>query len=118
FMAELSDEAIAIHLEFGPHLRNIQSGMHIYPLTGTQQRTGKTETAFSYRDAKFVHVIAGISPDGSDMAEQSAWVRAYWDALHPHSAGGTYVNFLMDEGDDRIASSYRENYARLGELKA
>jgi FAD/FMN-containing dehydrogenase len=118
FATELSDQAIDIHVEFGPQVRNIQSTMHIYPLTGAQQRVGKSDTAFNYRDANFVHVIAGISPDGTDIAEQTAWARAYWEALHPHSAGGTYVNFLMDEGDDRIAASYRENYGRLGEIKA
>ncbi|HEY7030689.1 MAG TPA: FAD-binding oxidoreductase [Thermomicrobiales bacterium] len=117
FMTELSDEAIAVHLDFGPCLQNIQSGMHIYPLTGAPRRVGKTDTAFSYRDANFVHVIFGISPDGTGMTEQTAWVRSYWEALHPHSAGGTYVNFLMDEGDDRVATSYRENYARLAALK-
>jgi FAD/FMN-containing dehydrogenase len=117
FMTELSDEAIAVHLDFGPCLQNIQSGMHIYPLTGAPRRVGKTDTAFSYRDANFVHVIFGISPDGTGMTEQTAWVRSYWEALHPHSAGGTYVNVLMDEGDDRVATSYRENYARLAALK-
>lgn len=116
-MTELSDGAIAVHLDFGPRVRNVQSAMHIYPLTGAQQRIGRTDTAFSYRDANFVHIIGGISPDGTDMAEQTAWVQSYWEALRPHSAGGTYVNFLMDEGDARIAASYRENHARLAEIK-
>jgi hypothetical protein len=44
-------------------------------------------------------------------------VRSYWSALHPHSAGGGYLNFLMDEGQDRIRATYRDNYARLVELK-
>jgi hypothetical protein len=45
-------------------------------------------------------------------------VRTYFDALHPLSAGGSYVNFLMDEGEERIASSYTDNYQRLSVIKA
>jgi FAD/FMN-containing dehydrogenase len=44
-------------------------------------------------------------------------VRDYWEALHPLSAGGAYVNFLMDEGDERIRATYRENYDRLVAVK-
>jgi FAD/FMN-containing dehydrogenase len=58
------------------------------------------------------------------MVEQSmrmparAWTVDYWDAVHPHSAGGAYVNFLMDEGEDRVRATYRGNYGRLAEIKA
>ena len=41
----------------------------------------------------------------------------YWEALHPHSAGGAYVNMMMDEGQDRVKASYRGNYERLAEIK-
>ena len=41
----------------------------------------------------------------------------FFSALHPHSAGGAYVNFLDDEGEDRIAASYRDNYAMLAQMK-
>ena len=92
--------------------------MHIYPVSGAAQRIGKEDTAFSYRDANFVHVIAAMYPDPADTPKNRAWVREYWEALHPHSAGGAYVNFLMaDEGQDRIAATYRGNYSRLAALK-
>ena len=51
------------------------------------------------------------------MPKHTEWVRDYWSALHPYSAGGAYVNFLMDEGEDRVAASYRDNYERLAEVK-
>ena len=37
--------------------------------------------------------------------------------LHPYSAGGAYVNFMMDEGQDRVRATYRGNYdaARRGQ---
>ena len=80
--------------------------MHIYPVSGAAHRVGKNDTAFCYRDANYVHVIAAMYPDPADTAKNVAWVRDYWSALHPHSAGGAYVNFLMDEGEDRIKATY------------
>jgi hypothetical protein len=41
----------------------------------------------------------------------------YWEALHPHSAGGAYVNFMMNEGQDRVRAAFRENYNRLAAIK-
>lgn len=35
----------------------------------------------------------------------------------PYSAGGAYVNFMMDEGQDRVQATYRGNYERLAEIK-
>jgi FAD/FMN-containing dehydrogenase len=45
------------------------------------------------------------------------WAKAYWQELHPTSAGGAYVNFMMDEGDDRVRAAYRGNYDRLAQVK-
>ncbi len=38
------------------------------------------------------------------------WTVAYWEALHPLSEPGAYVNFMMDEGADRVRATYRDNY--------
>jgi len=117
FDREISDEAIAVHNEYGPQVPNFLSLMHIYPVNGAVQDKGNGDTAYSYRDAKFVHNIVGIDTDLANMPARTAWVRNYWEALHPFSAGGNYVNFLMDEGQDRIKASFRDNYPRLAEVK-
>jgi FAD/FMN-containing dehydrogenase len=117
FDRELTDDAIAAHLDHGPRVPNFLSLMHLYPLDGAVQRVGAADTAFAHRDVDFVHIIAGIDPDPANMPAHTAWVRDYWTALHPHSAGGAYVNFLMDEGQDRIRATYRDNYPRLAAAK-
>ena len=117
FINELSDEAIDIHLKYGPKVPTFQSTMHIYPIMGAATRVGKTETSFNHRDAKFVHIIAAMYPDPADTPKNKEWVRKYWSELHPHSAGGAYVNFLMDEGDDRIEATYGANYKKLVNVK-
>ena len=117
FARDLSDEAIARHVEHGSRLPTPLSTMHIYPLDGAVQRVGRNDTAFSYRDCDWLAVIVGFDMDPANAGLITDWTTAYWDALRPLSEGGAYVNFLMDEGSDRIRATYRDNYERLVEVK-
>jgi FAD/FMN-containing dehydrogenase len=120
FVKDLTDEVIEAHVKYGPDVPTINTALHIYPVSGAAHRVGRDDTAFSYREAGFTHVIAALYPDPADTPKNREWVRRYWEALHPYSAGGAYVNFLMDEkdeGPDRIEASYRDNYGRLAALK-
>jgi len=60
----------------------------------------------------------GVDPDPANRGKITDWARAYYDALHPFGAGGAYLNFMMEEGDDRIRATYRGNYDRLAAIKA
>jgi hypothetical protein len=117
FVNELSDEAIDRHIHFGSQLPSQLSTMHLYPINGAAGRVGKTDTAFSYRDATWAEVMVGVDPDPTNAQRIKNWTIAYWEALHPYSAGGAYVNMMMDEGTDRIRASYRDNYDRLVAIK-
>jgi Berberine and berberine like len=63
-------------------------------------------------------VFAGVGPQPADADAVRQWSIDYFEALHPYSAGGAYVNMMMDEGEDRVRASYRDNYPRLAETKA
>ncbi len=117
FVNELSDEAIEQHVNHGSRLPTMQSTMHLYPVDGAVHRVGRNDAAFSYREAKWAEVIVGVDPDPANAEKIKSWTIDYWEALHPYSAGGAYVNFLMDEGQDRVKATYRDNYDRLVELK-
>ncbi len=117
FVNELSDEAIEQHVNHGSRLPTMQSTMHLYPIDGAVHRVGRNDAAFSYREAKWAEVIVGVDPDPANADKIKSWTIDYWEALHPYSAGGAYVNFLMDEGQDRVKATYRDNYDRLVELK-
>jgi len=117
YVNELTDEAIAIHLQYGAKLPTPLSTMHLYPINGAAARVGNKETAWNYRSATWAMVIAGVDPDPANDELITAWARSYWQALHPHSAGGSYINFMMEEGDDRIKATYRDNYPRLEAIK-
>ena len=115
---ELSDEAIARHVEHGSKIPTMLSTMHLYPVNGAAQRVGKNDTAYSFREALFAEVIVGVDPDPSNAPKITKWCKDYWDALHPFAAGGAYVNFMMEEGQDRVQATYRDNYQRLAEIKS
>jgi hypothetical protein len=118
FFNDLSDQAIDAHVEHGAHVPTMHSTMHLYPIDGAAHRVGKDDSAWSYRDATWSEVIVGVDPDPANRELITAWTRNYWDAVHPYSAGGAYVNFMMDEGEDRIRATYRDNYDRLAAVKA
>jgi hypothetical protein len=117
FVRELSDEAIAHHVEHGSQLPTMHSTMHLYPINGAVHRIGEKDTAWSYRDVTWSMVIAGVDPDPANKERVTAWAKDYWEALHPYSAGGAYVNFMMEEGQERVRATYRGNYERLAEVK-
>ncbi len=115
---EVSDAAMDVHLTHGPQAPNPSSLMHLYSTNGAVQDVDSAATAYSYRESTFNHVILSCDADAAKMPDNIAWVRGYYDDLRPHSAGGAYVNFMMDEGSDRVQATYRDNYPRLQRIKA
>jgi len=117
FFHELSEKAVDLHVKYGERLPSPHSTMHIYPINGAAQRVGKGDTAFNFRDARFAEVIVGVDPDPANNPRLMQWAKDYWLALHPFSAGGGYVNMMMDEGAENVKAAYRDNYARLAQVK-
>jgi len=117
FVKELSDQAIDRHLEFAAEAPSALSLMHLYPIDGAVHHIGRTETAWGFRDATWSMVIAGIDPEPAKAEALTTWAKEYWEAVHPFTLGGAYINFMMDEGSDRIKATYRDNYDRLLEIK-
>ena len=118
FVTDLTDEAVDLHLQYANQLPSVHSTMHLYPINGAPHRVGNNDTAWGYRDANFVQVIVGVDPDPANNSRTIAWSKEYWRKMHPYSAGGAYVNMMMDEGQERVIAAYRDNYARLAKVKA
>jgi hypothetical protein len=118
FVKEIPDEAVQAHARYGAEMPTMQSTMHMYPIDGAAHDLDSSETAWAYRDANWGSVFAGVDPDPANVDAISRWSIDYMEALHPHSAGGAYVNMMMDEGQDRVKASYRDNYDRLARIKA
>ncbi|RIQ10813.1 FAD-binding oxidoreductase [Jiangella rhizosphaerae] len=117
FVRELTDDAVAAHLEHGPKVPVVNSTMHIYPINGAVHRVAPDATAFGHRDATFATVIAGMWPDPAQNDANIQWVRDYSAATAPYSEEGGYVNFMAADDQDRVAANYGVNYERLRAVK-
>jgi FAD/FMN-containing dehydrogenase len=118
FVNEIPDEAVQIHARFGAALPTGKCTMHMYPIDGAAHDVSSEDTAWAYRDANWGAVFAGVDPDPANVDAIRRWSIDYFEALHPYSAGGAYVNMMMDEGQERVRASYRGNYDRLASIKA
>jgi FAD/FMN-containing dehydrogenase len=118
FVKDLSDEAIKLNVKHGNKLPTPHSTMHMYPINGAAHKRKSDDSAFAYRDANWAQVIVGIDPDSSNKEKITTWAKEYYEALHPFSSGGAYVNFMMEEGQERVKASYRGNYDKLVKIKA
>ena len=118
FVTEIPDEAVALHARFAQEIPSWKSTMHLYPVDGAAHDVGPADTAWGYRDATRSTVYAGVDADPANLDAVRSWSVDYFTALHPYSSGGAYVNMMMDEGQERVRASYRENYDRLARVKA
>jgi FAD binding domain/Berberine and berberine like len=117
FMPRLPDDAIREHARQAATLPTSHSTVHLYPLNGAAARVGAGDTAYHHRDAFWSQVIVGVDPDRGNADILREWTVGYYEALHPFSTGAAYVNFMMDEGTDRIRATYGANYDRLAQIK-
>ena len=117
FVKELSDRAIELHVEHIGKVPTELSIAHIYPIDGAVHKIGRHDTAWNCRDATWSMVICGIDPNPANASALKSWAKEYWDAVHPHNLKGAYLNFMMEEGEDRIRATYGDNYDRLAAIK-
>jgi FAD/FMN-containing dehydrogenase len=116
-VAELTDEVIDITAEHSLRIKSPRTAFPIFRLGGAAARVGDDETAFNGRGSGHTFNIGGITETAEGFEEEREWSRTFWSALEPYHTT-VYVNYLMDEGEDRIRQAYGdEKYDRLKALK-
>jgi hypothetical protein len=116
-VAELSDPVIDIVAEYGLRISSPITSIALWQMGGAVARVGENDTAFNGRNAGFTFNINGNSLTADGFEAERDWARQYWSALAPYHTS-VYVNFLMDEGEERIRLAYgAEKYDRLKALK-
>ncbi|MEX1278117.1 MAG: BBE domain-containing protein, partial [Chloroflexota bacterium] len=116
-VAELSDEVIDITADHALRMKSKINTFPIFQLGGAVARVDDDETVFSGRRAGHTFNINATTTTAEGFDEERAWSRGLWDALVPYHTG-VYVNFLMDEGEERIRQAYGPaKYDRLKALK-
>jgi FAD/FMN-containing dehydrogenase len=119
YLDELSDDAIDIfasHSERMPVPSACQSIM--FPWGGQVAARGNGDTPMARRDVPWVsHPFAlWDSPDGDER--HLTWARAISADLKRYSNGGVYLNFIGNEGQDRVRAAFGDSYERLARIKA
>jgi len=118
YLTELSDDAIATIVTQFATVPSPQSAVLVEHLGGAVSRVSNDETAFSDRDAPYSFLIVSVWPDATHSTQNIQWTDEYWGAMQPFASGGVYVNYLGEEGPDRVKAAYGRNYDRLGALKS
>jgi FAD/FMN-containing dehydrogenase len=115
----LTDAAIDTLVEHAPPPASPKSYCIVFQLGGALARVGEDETAFSQRDAAYnVNINAVWTEEDPDAERHVAWARDFFDAMQLHAGGRVYLNFLGEEGGNRVRQAYgARNYERLVELK-
>jgi FAD/FMN-containing dehydrogenase len=115
----LTDTAIDTLVDHASALTSPKSYCIVFQLGGALARVGEDETAFSQRDAAHnVNINAVWTEEDPDAERHIAWARDFFDAMQPHAGGRVYLNFLGEEGGNRVRQAYgARNYERLVELK-
>jgi FAD/FMN-containing dehydrogenase len=115
---ELSDEVIDTVVEHCRRIKSPHSGSPIFQLGGAIARVPDDATSYNGRGAGHTININGVAETSAEFEEERDWVRGMKAALEPYGSG-VYVNFMMDEGEERVRAAYGpEKFARLQQLKA
>jgi len=117
YVNELTDDAIRENIKHGSNIPSMHSTTHLYPIDGAVHDVEAGDTAWAKRDTRWSQVIVGVDPDPKNADKVTKWCKDYYDGLIPHTEGGGYVNFMMEEGETRIKASYGDNYKRLQKVK-
>lgn len=116
-VAELTDDVIDIAVDHSMRIGSPLTAFPIWQLGGAVARADEAKTAFNGRGAGHTFNITGVTATVEGFDAEREWVRSFWSALEPHHTS-VYVNFLMDEGQERIRQAYgAEKYKRLQTLK-
>jgi FAD/FMN-containing dehydrogenase len=116
-VAELTDEIIDITVERSLQIESPRTAFPIWQMGGAVAGVGEDDTAFHGRNAGFTFNIAAATDDENGFDRERDWVRSFWSALEPYHTT-VYVNFLMEEGEERIRQAYGdEKFARLQAVK-
>jgi FAD/FMN-containing dehydrogenase len=115
----LTDATIDTLVDHAERITSPRSYIIVFHLGGAMARVGEHDTAFGQRsEGHDVNINAVSLPDDPDPARHVEWTREAFAALEAGSAGRAYVNFLGDEGADRVRAAYgTERYERLAALK-
>ena len=119
FLSGLPDEAIDVLVGFHASKPSPLTLFFVLPGGGAAARVPRGATVLGQRAAAFNFHITSLWSDPADDEANIAWTRELSAAMKPFTTGRVYVNFIGDEGEERVVAAYGgpEGYARLQAIK-
>lgn len=119
YLTELTDDAIGAGAAIAAEARSPFNTAEFVLWGGAVARVDSDATAFGEREGRFLYNAVATWEDPAEDATHVPWPRAFHDAMQPSATGRVYVNFLSDEGHERVRAAYgQEKFARLTKIKA
>lgn len=119
YLDDLPDEAIDVFCAYGAKMKPSPTQLILLPWGGAVARVGADETPMTKRDAAWVMHPLALWESAEDDGFWIPWARAAAADLKRFTSGGVYLNFIGEEGEDRVVAAYgKDKYERLSEIKA
>ena len=113
----LPDEAIDIAVEHAETFPSPEAQIVLEHLGGAISRVDPDATAYRHRGAAFSFNVFPRWTDPEDDDANVSWAQGLVDEIEPFATDGVAVNFLSEEGDERVRAAYGDNYERLVGVK-
>jgi FAD/FMN-containing dehydrogenase/catechol 2,3-dioxygenase-like lactoylglutathione lyase family enzyme len=118
WFGELDDATIDALVEAHREASSPLSAIVLVQMGGAVTRVSEGETAFTFRHAAHALEVLPSWAEREDPAPHLQWMREVRAAVSSSSLGAGYVNFLGEEGQERIRAAYgRDTYQRLAAIK-
>lgn len=117
YMASLPDDAIDVFVKYAANLPSPFTQHIMLPWGGQVARVSASDTPMTQRDAAWVTHPFSVWEGEENDAENIRWAREYTADMHEWATGGVYLNFIGDEGQDRVHAAYGPNYDRIARIK-
>jgi FAD/FMN-containing dehydrogenase len=117
WMGGLDDAAIDTMIRYRDNVTSPKTEIHVHHMGGAVARVPANATAFGERGAPFLLNVLASTFTADDYDDAVGWAQDLYAAMEPTLTGGTYVNFLSNEGGERVRAAYGDKYERLVALK-
>lgn len=112
------DEALDVFVKYGFERQSTLSQQILLPWGGEVARVHEEATALTNRDVSWITHPFAVWEDEADSDNNIDWARSFRRDISQFATGGVYLNFIGDEGEDRVKAAYGEaKYKRLSAIK-
>jgi FAD/FMN-containing dehydrogenase len=119
YFDDFGDEALEVFVEYGFERKAPHSQQILLPWGGAVAAVAEDATPMAQRRSRWVTHPFALWENAADTEDNIAWARGFRRDVAPYTNGGVYLNFIGNEGPDRVRAAFGdEKYRRLANVKA